>query len=121
MATINPTVKRAPQGAGSIITSSWVLGNADTGVQIDLTDYADRSVQVEGTFGSATITIQGSNDGTNWQTVRGPDSVALTFTASGLKQVLETTLYLRVISAGGTGTSVTVTLVGRKILPLAWS
>jgi hypothetical protein len=63
-----------------VFTASWALGNADTGIAIDMTDYADRSVQVEGTFGSATITIEGSNDGTNWETLRDPQGVALTFT-----------------------------------------
>jgi hypothetical protein len=44
--------------------------------------------------------------------------VALSFTAVGLKQVLETTLKIRAkSSSGGTATAATVTLVGRKIPP----
>jgi hypothetical protein len=120
MANINPNISY-PQGAQSVVKASWALGNADTGVAIDRTDFADRSVQVEGTFGAATVTIQGSNDGTNWETLRDPQGVALSFTSAGLKQILETTLYIRPVSSGGTGTALTVTLVGRKIHPLAWS
>jgi hypothetical protein len=121
MAAVIPVVNRTIQGANSISTASWALGNADTGGGVSLTDYSDRSVQVEGTFGAATITIQGSNDGVNWETLRDPGSVALTFTTAGLKQILELTLNIRAISSGGAGTAVTVTVCGRAIMPLSWS
>lgn len=121
MANINPTVNRTVGGAMSTALATWALGNADNGIQVEFPDYADRSIQVEGTFGGATVTIQGSNDGTNWQTLRDPQGVALTVTSAALKQVLETTRYIRAISSGGTGTAVSVTLFARAINPLAWS
>lgn len=121
MANINGTLNRALQGAQSVASCSWALGNADIGLPIEMTDYADRSVQVEGTFGAATVVIQGSNDGTNFQTLRDPQGVALSFTTAGLKQILETTRLIRVSSSGGTGTAVTVTMVMRKADPKAWS
>ncbi|MBV8666728.1 MAG: hypothetical protein JO269_09610 [Burkholderiaceae bacterium] len=121
MAIINPTVNRTPQGANSVFTAQWALGNADTGVAVTMTDFSDKSIQIEGTFGGATVTIQGSNDGVNWETLRDPGSVALTFTSAGLKQVLEMTYYLRAITAGGSGTAVTVTLCGRALSPKSWS
>jgi hypothetical protein len=121
MANIVPNVKRAPQGAQSIILATWTLGASDTGIEVDLSDYVDRSIQVEGTFGGATVTVEGSNDSTNWESLRDPQGTILAFSAAGLKQVLEATLKLRVRSAGGTGTTVTVTLFGRTVNPLAWS
>ena len=121
MASVNPVVKRAPQGAQSVATAKWVLANADTGVAVDLTDYADRSVQVDGIFGSATVVVEGSNDGTTWFTLRDPQGLTLSFTANGLKQIMETTMYLRASSSGGTGTTVNVTLLARKSSPKAWS
>jgi hypothetical protein len=121
MANINPTLNRALQGAQSVALASWALGNADTGVAIEMTDWSDRSVQVEGTFGAATVVIQGSNDGANFETLRDPQGVALSFTSSGLKQVLETTRFIRPASSGGTATAVTVTMVMRKNDPASWS
>lgn len=121
MATVNPTVNRTPQGAMSIFSAAWALGTADTGVAVQMTDFADRSIQVAGTFGGATVVVEGSNDGSNWTTLRDPQGVALSFTSAGLKQILELTMYTRVSSSGGTGTSVTATLVGRQLSPKAWS
>lgn len=121
MANINPTVNHAPQGASSVKTAQWALGIADTGNPVTLTNHADRSVQVEGTFGGATVTVQGSNDGQNWETLRDPLGNLLTFTAAGLKQVLEMTIQTRVVSSGGTGTAVTATMAFRAMFPNSWN
>lgn len=121
MAIINPTVKRALQGAQSLMSAAWTLGDADTAIEVSFPDYADKSVQVEGTFGAATVVLEGSNDGTNWHTLRDPTGAALSFTTAGLKAVMETTLHVRPKSTGGTASSVTVTLLGRMGQPRAWS
>ena len=121
MATINPIVNKSVQGANSVVTAQWVLGSADTGVQVALTDWYDRSIQIAGTMGGATVVIQGSNDGVNWVTLRDPASVALSFTATDIKQLLEMALYIRPVSSGGTGSAITVTMAGRQLIPLAWS
>jgi hypothetical protein len=72
-------------------------------------------VAISGTFGGATVTLQGSNDGTNWFTLNDPlgnDLAWLSSTATtGLRQIAENTLYLRPITAGGTGTSVVITVL----------
>lgn len=87
---------------------------------------ADRSVQVEGTFGGATVTIQGSNEfdltdhqvlsSANFETLRDPASANLTFAAAGLKQVLETTLGIRPSVAAGAGSGLNVSMCVRAIL-----
>lgn len=121
MAAINPTVNRAPQGAQSVISAQWALGNADTGNAITITDYFRQSVQVEGTFGAATIVIQGSNDGVNWETLRDRQGNTLSFTSAGLKSVQELVLQIRAASSGGTGTAVTATLIGQSLSPRPWN
>jgi len=133
MALIQPIVNRNTQGANSIVVAQWLgLGNADTGVPVALTDWADRSIQVSGTFGGATLTVQGSNDYTNyfaqnyssmvWNTMRDPLGNLLTFSTSGdLKQMLELALYVRVITSGGAGTNLNVVMGGRQLIPLSWS
>lgn len=111
MGTITPTQTRiSDAGVFDAHIASWALGNADTGVAVTLSDAADRSVQIEGTFGAATITIQGSNDGSNWQSLTDPQGNAIARTTAGLKAITELTRYVRAISSGGTGTAITVTL-----------
>lgn len=68
----------------------------------------DRTVQVLGTFGGGTITIEGSLDGTNWQPLQDLEGAALTFTAVGLKGILESPPWIRPVIAGATGADVDV-------------
>lgn len=69
--------------------------------------YADRSIQIKGTPDSATLVVQGSNDGTNWFTLHEPDGTALSFTtditAGVLKQIAELTVYTQITTSGGGG------------------
>jgi hypothetical protein len=90
------------------------LGDADTGEAVEVANFADRSIQVAGTFGSATVTVQGSNDGTNWATLNDPQGNALAVTSAKIEQILELTRYLRVTTSGGTGTDLDVTLLCRR-------
>lgn len=82
------------------------LGNADTGgVFTPFRTVKAMSFQATGTFGTgATVTVLGSNDGTNF--VALPTTV--TFTAAGLKSVALEDLginYYRVNTSGGVGTT----------------
>lgn len=86
----------------------------DTSPVIDLAEWADRSVQVAGTFGGATVTIEGSNDGANWATLNDAQGNALTITTAKIEQLLEVTRHTRVTVTGGTGTSLTITFLLRR-------
>lgn len=94
------------------VTATWTLGNADTGIASNISRWADRTVHVTGTFGGATVTIQGSNDNTNWVTLNDTNGAALTFTAAGMKIMAENPSYTRAITSGGAGTTVVVTIRG---------
>jgi len=107
MPTINksliPTQRQRVQGI------KWeTVGNADVGQAHEMASWPDRTVHLFGTWGGATIVLQGSNDGTNWQTLRDPGGNNLSFTADGLKAILENPRYIRPSSSGGTGTDVDV-------------
>lgn len=68
--------------------------------------FPDRSFQVAGTFGGATVTLEGSNDGIEWETLteaRTGDPIS--FTAKGIKQVYEATYLVRAKVTGGDGTT----------------
>lgn len=73
---------------------------------------SDRSIQVSGTLGTATINVQGSNDGTNWATLNDPAGGALGTMGLGIKEILENTQFIRPVVVGGDGTTnLTVTLI----------
>ncbi len=92
------------------------IPNGSTGVPVDLIEYTDRSVQVEGTFGTGgSVAIEGSNDGINWEQLRDPSSTLLAITTAGLHGILEMTWQIRPhVTAGDGTTSLTVTLFVRR-------
>ena len=87
----------------------------DTGAPAELPDYADRSIQVEGTLGvGGSLNIEGSNDGTNYVLLTDPQGTNLTITAvNRMEQVQEITRYIRPrVTAGDGSTNFTVTFYG---------
>ena len=106
----------------------WVwanMGDADVGAPLDPDGggiaFADKTVMiVVAAYDSATIAIQGSNDGTNWFTLTNPNNDSLAFTVGDqLETILENPLYIRPKTSGGQGsTDITVTLAGRATLQL---
>jgi hypothetical protein len=94
--------------------SPMALG--DTGAPIGSTGSGDRTVQVQGTFGAGgTVVVEGSLDGSNWYTLRDPTGSLLSFSAAGLKTVLENVVTLRPRVSGGDGsTAVTVLMAVRR-------
>jgi hypothetical protein len=76
----------------------------------------DRTVQVTGTFGAGgTVIIEGSLDGSTWFGLRDPTSTAISFTAAGLKAILEAVPYIRPrVTAGDGTTSITVKIYHRR-------
>lgn len=101
---------------GFCIEHLWTLTTADpNGDSVSTPGARDRSIQVFGTFGGATLTVQGSSDGTNWSTLHDESGVALTFTAEAAHAIVENLLHLRVaLTAVGVGATITVyVLCGR--------
>lgn len=75
----------------------------------------DMSFQVLGTFGGATIVLQGSNDGTNWQTLNDPAGSPISFTSAGLAAVQEYCWQYRPLVTGGSSVDIdAILLVGGK-------
>lgn len=115
MAVINPLVDRSAVGYHSVIIASWTMATGDTAAFLEVPSFGDHSVQVAGTFGGATVNIEGSNDGTNFVTMTDPQGTALAFSAAGLKQAMELVRYIRPAVVGGSGVSITVTMVMHKL------
>src|ERR1700719_2010177 len=116
MAVIIPqfTPISGPNGGVDALIVTWgPIGDSDTCMPVQRPDLADRTWQVEGTFGGATIAVQGSNNSTtgldgNFRDLNDPVGVALHFTAAAIKQTMEATLWIKPSTSGGSGSSLTV-------------
>lgn len=113
MATKTETILN--DGYGKRINWSG-LANGETGDAISVAEFADRSVQVSGTFGSGgTVVLEGSNDGTNWATLNDLQGDALSLSAAKIEGVSELTYQVRPrVTAGDGTTDITVTLFARR-------
>ncbi len=121
MPTIDPTLSGRQQPGevftGETLAVSWVdLANGDDGAYITYGSFADRSIQVQGTFGAGgTLLVEGSNDGTNFHTLTTPLGTALSITAAGIYMIAEPVKYIRPrVSAGDGTTELTATLFARS-------
>lgn len=116
MATRTAVMTEVPlaggEGIAYLVTWSGLL-NGDDGEPVTLPGFNDRSVQVEGTFGSGgSARVQGSLDGTNFETLHDPGGNALDMTAASIKAVLEATVKTRPkITAGDGSTSLVVSIL----------
>lgn len=119
MATIKPTYD-SPSGDQNLRRVTWAdMANGDVGeaVGIDKAEWSDRLMQVTGTFGSGgSVSGEGTLDGANFATLTQPANTALTFTAAGIKAVVEAAASFRPhVTAGDGTTALTVTLLMRRI------
>lgn len=109
MATIDLTSTDRNSVPGVVLYKWEALGNADDGEPVGVGYAADITAQAVGTFSSATVVLEGSNDGTNWTTltVRG-GTTAIGLTSAGLKTLNEMPAFIRPKTSGGSETDVDV-------------
>ena len=114
MATISYTRTLVSQGATLVIWADMANGDDGQWVQTGA-GWSDRSVDPVGDFGGGTLTIQGTNvlgtPAASPPTLSDPQGNPLTFTTRRLETILETSMQLRPILAGGAAGSVTVRLL----------
>lgn len=101
---------------GRALRTAWALTTADhTGDYAALPGFPDRCIQVSGTFGGATVLVEGSNDNSVWATLHDPSGAELSFSAAAIAAVLENPLYIRArLSPAGAGATVSATMVSRN-------
>jgi hypothetical protein len=115
MATITPTVDSNSNPKGIVVVTWASIGDSDTCTGVTTAQYNRKCFQVKGTFGSATVIAQGSNDaGTNYAALTDKGQTAIALTAAGIEEVGENPLMIRPSSSGGSGSSTTVVLVLSK-------
>lgn len=117
MPDIKATEAGAPpepaSGLQRILT--WDLASGDVALPADFAHFADRTVQIGGTFGGATVAIQGSLDGVEWATLTDPQGNGITATAARLESIMEMTTFVRPLVTGASGsTAIRVTILARR-------
>ena len=116
MATRDPVTTFPFETSLDVAVTTWsgLLAN-DDGAPVRLAVYSDRSVQVVGTFGGATLTLGGSNDGETYEALTDTSGNPITLTAGALKQITELPVFIKPRVFGGDGsTNIKVILAGRK-------
>jgi hypothetical protein len=105
---------------GSLYLVTWgPFTQADTCAPVTLPQHSDRSCQAVGTFGGASVAIQGSNDGVNYAPLDSPNSVVIALTtATQIKAVLENSLWIQPVATGGAGQSISVLILFRMTNPM---
>ena len=71
------------------------------------------SIQISGTFGGATITLEQSNDGTTWLPAVDTLGTAISATANEISEMSLASIYLKPVITGGAGSNVNVIIVFR--------
>ena len=99
-----------------VAVTTWAPMLADDdGEPVQLAVYSDRSIQVSGVFGGASVTIGGSNDGVTYHALADAQGYALTLTSGALKAVIELPIYLKPrVFGGDVTTEIKVVLSGRR-------
>lgn len=109
--------KQIPESLhATCVVATWpAIPNGDDGERLELANFADRSVQVFGTFGAGgSVRIEGSNDGTNWATLTDPQGNALDITSAKIEAITEVVRWIRPrVTAGDGTTAITVVMLLR--------
>lgn len=114
MVVISPTRAESDGQTHRFVWSG--LSEGDTAQSIRIPGVDDRAVQVFGTFGGATVTVEGSiqDQATVFATLKDKHGNLLSFTDAGLEQIAGLVTHIRPAITGGTGAEVTVVFLARK-------
>ncbi len=109
-------------GDGSVILATYANLDAtnNIGAAIRFSQWADRSVQINGVFNAATVVWEGSNDGgVTYTTLTDPQGVAISSASAVLKAVTEVCQLARPRTTGGGASQlITVGVLLRRQNPL---
>ena len=124
MATVNGTPSRdVGTGDGSIMQFTWALTSANAdGAGFEFSEHADVTWTVTGTWGGATLKVQGSADNTTYVTTglsNAAGGAEATASADKVFTVIERPRYMRpILTTVGAGATLTVTAIARRANPL---
>jgi hypothetical protein len=83
-----------------VITWSPLVGAGDVGAGLQMGGWADRTIQLSGTWAAGTVILEGSNDSTDgadgvWLPLTDPQGVAISKTADGIEAISELPRWVR--------------------------
>lgn len=111
------TTQPGPDHRMKLVVWSAVL-NGNDGSPFKFVMWADRTVQITGTFGAGgSVSIEGSNEDppVNWSVLTDSSGAAMTYSSASLKQMNEAPLWVRPhVTAGDGTTSLVVSLLARR-------
>jgi len=113
MATISPEFTKTTIRGQTVTTVLWeAVATGDTLNAFGLIDTAAvaGSVQISGTFGGATVTLQVSNDGTTWFDAKDLSGNTMDATSNSYFEFTSAALYMRPAIASGSGNDVDIIL-----------
>lgn len=114
MATVAAALVNVLEASHKVFVASWAaMANGDVGEAVPLSQYSDRSVQVTGTLAGASVTLEGSLDGTTYAPLTDPQGNNLLITSPKIEMITELVRYVRPVISSGAGASVTVLLLLR--------
>lgn len=118
MATVVPVTTFPYETSLDVAVTTWYgMGKDDDGEPVQLVVFSDRSVQIAGTFGGASITIGGSNDGVTYHALTDTAGVPLTLIDTALRQIMELPVWIKPRVFGGSpATNLAVIIAGRRSL-----
>lgn len=116
MAAIVPTVTDVSAKAdGSALLYVWspvTSAGSDTCVAAMLPDHVDKSIHVSGTFGGASVAVNGSNNGgASYAALNDPFGNVIAIAAEKIKAVRENTVYTQPAATGGSGQTLKISML----------
>lgn len=100
MATVSPTISTL-SGVPRVVWAGIVTGDTINSFTLSEQWGLAGSVQISGTFGGATVTLQHSNDGINWVIAKDLLGASISATTNTIFEVSLSSLYFRPAVSGG--------------------
>lgn len=116
MATVSPAITTVTIRGMSVPRLAWsdiVTGDTIESYGLPSPAAVVGSVQIGGTFGGATVTLQGSNDGTTFFGLKDLTGTAISATAAAYFEFTTAALYIKPVVTSGSANAVDVTVMLR--------
>lgn len=100
------------KGDGSAMLAVWqATTESDSFAPVKMPEYTARSISIQGTFGGATVVVNGSLDGTNYTGLSNPAGNAISKTSAAVVGVVESTVYYQPAASSGSSQSLVVSML----------
>lgn len=116
MATVSPAFDFVSAQAAKVPRITWAdcsTGDTITALPIAAQAAIAGAVQIDGTFGGATVVLQASNDGVTYFDMKDLGGSTISTTAATMFEFTTAAMYIRPAISGGAADDVDVTLVLR--------